>query len=821
LDDEAWGHAAFVLGAYGNYMYRNVLSFTKKLEIWRAQLWAVYYERSYRRKYLAQRCQQLIHFFQGCAEHSAFLAIALHDLETLYFYLEPGSLRKLQHMLQELPARPIELLACIEVQLEVAEKEKAERIAKQPAVAQVKNQLSGSTRASKLAASSLSANTNSSLVQSVRGGTEEEPVIIALPTGARKWLGFLSEEQRRQFFASLRADRLETISQLLLQGSKHILIACRAELLRANVAEYQRPRKSVPMRQGGHNGPEHDRFAEAFRLLSSPKLKDQQIALRMFEQNARENITQEHQQGAREWMLYARALTQGSTRAASDWERDFKREEASWEEIWNLAYYHRVTNDLTGAMRVLTPGLDELDAPIAHLRFALVCALTLLLEPDHVDVSSLQHARNLLMRHLERWPHPLSCLAWLVLSYEAPGTLRPLDQSRRLSVFQELLEYPIDLPDPRTDLAEPQINALKDALESKTHCEEAWFLWLNDYVARRPHNFLAWQRLAETSERLERLERAELALQHAAGIYYDLDYVYAQEGEEEVQAAEELRRHVERLFEFYRRHEMQRQAWDSFESCYTTLKPLGFWDEQRPANRALLALVRPFLAEHQRQEVQRQQAQHLTEAQDAKARSEIRRSELSNNPTRPLEHFKSGQRVGIFVDYENITRLIPPGDEMEHVWQMLASYAAQFGEVICRWASASPRNLTNLTNVRAGLEAAQFKIRYPRRELQFSASQKDLADYALLECINNASLNDRLNVYLVVSGDRDYYERIYSLLESGCIVRILASDCNLSTSYRELVQQRQRKHSIAGHEDSDFFIDNLDEVLHSVPSSSH
>src|SRR5258707_425656 len=39
LEDEAWGHAAFVLGAYGNYMYRNQLSFAKKLEIWRAQLW--------------------------------------------------------------------------------------------------------------------------------------------------------------------------------------------------------------------------------------------------------------------------------------------------------------------------------------------------------------------------------------------------------------------------------------------------------------------------------------------------------------------------------------------------------------------------------------------------------------------------------------------------------------------------------------------------------------------------------------------------------------------------------------------------------------
>ena len=107
-----------------------------------------------------------------------------------------------------------------------------------------------------------------------------------------------------------------------------------------------------------------------------------------------------------------------------------------------------------------------------------------------------------------------------------------------------------------------------------------------------------------------------------------------------------------------------------------------------------------------------------------------------------------------------------------------------------RVSGAHADNLSNLADVCAGLEAAQFKIRYPRRELQFSASRKDLADYALLECLHDASLNDRLDVYLVVSGDRDYYERIYSLLESGSTVRILARDGNLSASYRDLEQQR-------------------------------
>ena len=840
LDDEAWGHATFVLGAYGNYMYRHPLSFTKKLEIWRAQLWAVYYERSYRRKYLAQRCQQLIHFFQGCAENATFLSIALHDLETLYVYLEPGSLRKLQTTLQALPLPPAELLQCIEAHMGVAEQEKAERMARQLAPTQPKTQPSPplNARRQDRPATWNTSNKGSAYVPvhippgernalTTHGNPDKGTTLppkaetqgeaeFALFVSGQKWLDFLSKEQQHLFFESLRADRLEMISQLLQPARQHILSALRTELLHVSPVAYQRPRKSVPVRQGT----DHDRFIEAFRLLNSPKLKDQQTALRLFEENAQEHSRQEQQPGAHEWMLYARALVQGSTRVAPDWERAFKHEEASWEEIWNLAYYHYVVHDLLEVMHILTPGLHILDAPVSHLCLALICALTVVLD-EQGEKQAVSQARNLLLQHLERWPHPLSCLAWLTLNYEGPNTLRPLDLSKRLSVFQALLEYPLELPDPRRDLTEAQFHTLHNALTNKTHCEEAWFLWLNDYAARRPRNELAWQSLADTSERMERMERAETALQHIAGMYYDFDYVYAQEGEEQLQAANELRAHVEKLFAFYQRHKMQRQAWDSFESCYATLQPLGLWDERKSTNSHLLTLVQPFLVEYQRRNKQTQQAQHLSEAQDARTRSEIRRNELSNNPTRPLEHFQSGKRVGIFVDYENIARLIPMNQEMEAVWQTLASYAAQFGEVVCRWASASPRNLTNLTDVRAGMEAAQFKIRYPRRELQFSASQKDLADYALLECINTASLNDRLDIYLIVSGDRDYYERIYSLLEAGRSVRILASACNLSTSYRELAQQRQRKHDQAGHAEADFFIDELEEVFHSLPTSTY
>src|SRR5260370_29562676 len=153
--------------------------------------------------------------------------------------------------------------------------------------------------------------------------------------------------------------------------------------------------------------------------------------------------------------------------------------------------------------------------------------------------------------------------------------------------------------------------------------------------------------------------------------------------------------------------------------------------------------------------------------------------------------------------------------DIEEVGRVLIAHAASFGEVVCRWASASPQNLSNLADVRGGLEAAGFRVRLPRRELQFSPSKKNLADFALLECLSEAAVSERPDIYLIVSGDRDYYERICSLLDTGHIVRLLAAadSQHLSLRYRELEQQRARVRHEAGYAESDFFIDDLEAVL--------
>ncbi|MGH2482189.1 MAG: hypothetical protein ACRDHW_21270, partial [Ktedonobacteraceae bacterium] len=120
LEDPIWGRVAFVMGAYGNYMHRYPLNLSQKQQVWQAVLWAVFYERCFRRKYLTQRVQQLLHFLHGCVNDSVFSRAALDDLEALRPYLEISSLKKIVESLARLPEPPADLLQRLNVQLDTA-----------------------------------------------------------------------------------------------------------------------------------------------------------------------------------------------------------------------------------------------------------------------------------------------------------------------------------------------------------------------------------------------------------------------------------------------------------------------------------------------------------------------------------------------------------------------------------------------------------------------------------------------------------------------------------------------------------------------------
>ena len=90
-----------------------------------------------------------------------------------------------------------------------------------------------------------------------------------------------------------------------------------------------------------------------------------------------------------------------------------------------------------------------------------------------------------------------------------------------------------------------------------------------------------------------------------------------------------------------------------------------------------------------------------------------------------------------------------------------------------------------------------------------------MTDFALIECINDESSHSEPDTYILVSGDRDYYEKIAGLLDHGYVVRLAASlsDGHLASKYRRLQEQRTQIRHAEGYTSSDFFIDDLDEIL--------
>lgn len=802
LDDSVWGRVAFVVGAYGNYMYRYPLDAQQKQTMWQALLWATYYERCYRRKYLAQRTQQLLHFFLGCQHDTAFLVDALVDLDRLIPFLEINSLKKVLDAFQRMPEPPALLQTKAEQELSKAEERKLqleEEKKQQAGQKHLENRLTATeTKKSVSQDSTISKQaTQGSETQPFPGPSEHiQPVVEKVVTdelapGIRLALSFLRPEQCVEFSAHLRHSRLEALSILLRSARGPLLTALVQELNASEDLEYQPPRRTI--RLGRKN---NDRFSEALRLLTSQNSSDQQTALRMFDLGARETTHRDYAPLAREWLLYARALVQGGPRAADHWESTFQQGEASWEEIGNLAAFYLQNGYPAEALRVLRPGLDALRAPISHVRMALHCAIRLLLEPVPAGQPVLpaqKVALNLLLNHLEHWPHPLCYLAMLVLATEVHGPLHPRKQAQLLSTFQELAERPVTLPDPRKELHETRMLALQQALIEKARATLAWYFWLNDYAERHPHKYQAWMRLAEVCEQLARLEQEEQALQHLVEIQYRHDYANYKEGAPQPRA-EYLRGNLIKLFEFYQRHHLTEAAEEAFNSCYPSLSHL--WEARDAANLKLIELTRPYLDERHRRETQ-----HFS--------AEVNPHESTR--TRPLPALKvqTDRRVGIFVDYENIAHLLPAEADVQTIANALVIYGEHYGAVVCCWASASPQNLSNLADVRMGLEDAGFKVRFPRRELQFSLSRKNLADFALLECLSEAQAMHRPDVYLIVSGDRDYYERICSLLDAGHTVRIIAAagGQHLSQKYRELAQKRNQEQL------TDFYIDNLEDIV--------
>lgn len=189
------------------------------------------------------------------------------------------------------------------------------------------------------------------------------------------------------------------------------------------------------------------------------------------------------------------------------------------------------------------------------------------------------------------------------------------------------------------------------------------------------------------------------------------------------------------------------------------------------------------------------------------------RNSMSEPIPPPLSSNK--KRVGIFVDYENLVPLIPAGMKAKEAGDMILNYAAHFGDIVCRWACADPRNISDWPSTKLGLERAGFQVQSPSGEPEIGKAQKNLTDFVVIERINDESTHTAPDIYFIVSGDKDYYEKITSLIRDEHEVRLMASvhDQHLAGKYRRLVEERENYRIVEAKTERDFFIDDLGEIF--------
>ncbi len=177
------------------------------------------------------------------------------------------------------------------------------------------------------------------------------------------------------------------------------------------------------------------------------------------------------------------------------------------------------------------------------------------------------------------------------------------------------------------------------------------------------------------------------------------------------------------------------------------------------------------------------------------------------------------RRVGIFVDYENLILSLPK--EMRNRSDMIAKtlqeHGHKYGEVVHSWLCYSPANLRNIYeyDMVSKFQQAGFKIEVPRGTTGNLRPGENQSDFVLLECITSAMIDSKLDVYVIVSGDHMYYDRIRRLLERGNAVCVISHPQMLSGRYSRLLDNIQKSYMPEDY--GEFSIDALDEVFHFTP----
>ncbi|HVB61522.1 MAG TPA: NYN domain-containing protein [Ktedonobacteraceae bacterium] len=175
------------------------------------------------------------------------------------------------------------------------------------------------------------------------------------------------------------------------------------------------------------------------------------------------------------------------------------------------------------------------------------------------------------------------------------------------------------------------------------------------------------------------------------------------------------------------------------------------------------------------------------------------------------------KRVGIFIDYENLYLSLPPAmrDQHEMIARTLIQHISRYGEVVCRWVCAPQAHIDDYPGVMHAFEAAGFKFEFPRGTTGNLHPEKKQADFVLIECIVTEMTNSKPDLYIIVSGDQDFYERVHRLIEKGHSVCVIGLSKKLSNRYRRLRDRIQK--TLLPEEYGKLHIDKLEDIFGFTP----
>jgi len=234
----------------------------------------------------------------------------------------------------------------------------------------------------------------------------------------------------------------------------------------------------------------------------------------------------------------------------------------------------------------------------------------------------------------------------------------------------------------------------------------------------------------------------------------------------------------------------------------------------RPASRSGEISIEDFERDFQGllSIVQRLEADYVIEPQEGsiKIKSKLLATFVHTAQSAP-------KRVGIFIDYENLYLSLPPAirDQHEMIAQSLIQHISRYGEVVCRWVCAPQAHIDDFPGVIHAFEAADFKFEFPRGTTGNLYPEKKQADFVLIECIVTEMTNSKPDLYIIVSGDQDFYERVHRLIEKGHSVCVIGLSKKLSGRYRRLRDKIQK--SLLPEEYGKLNIDKLEDIFGFTP----